>query len=245
MMKLIFLLLFPLFFLNASSQDTTFMYYDEEWKPTSISNARYVSKIFNEGKLWRQMDYWISTGKLQSDGYFLDKKLKKKTGIWTWFSETGIIESKRVYEKNEQKEHIVYHANGKPNVHAFFEGDEIIKVDGWDELGNKIPNSIYQKEAEFPGGLQMWAAYLKKEILQNGPMNYKLGNIEGTVVVAFRIDPEGYITDVKIDQSSGFKELDEHALTIIRSGPKWIPAVQYNKRVVYRQRQSIRYESLD
>lgn len=241
-MKPLFIFLIFLVSFSCHSQDTTFLYYDREWKLTSATTAVYISKTFSEGKLWRQMDSWVSTGQLQSDGYFLDKKLKKKTGIWTWFDETGTITSRRVYDNNKQKEHIVYHANGKPSVHAFFNGDETIRVDGWDESGNEIPNSIYQKEAGFPGGLQMWAAYLKKEIVQNGPLNYKLGKIQGVVVIAFRIDPEGNITDVKIDQSSGIPEIDDHALHIVRSGPKWIPAVQYNKKVVYRQRQSIRYE---
>ena len=45
---------------------------------------------------------------------------------------------------------------------------------------------------------------------------------EGRVVVTFTVEPDGSLTDIKVVRSIA-KELDEEAVRLVKSMPKWIP----------------------
>jgi protein TonB len=61
-----------------------------------------------------------------------------------------------------------------------------------------------------------------------------------TVVVSFVVDKEGNVSEVKAENNPGYGTAEE-AVRVIKKGPKWIPAVQNNRNVMYRQRQSITF----
>ena len=62
-----------------------------------------------------------------------------------------------------------------------------------------------------------------------------------TVVVSFLVDKEGNISEVKAENDPGYGTADE-AVRVIQRGPKWKPAVQNGRNVIYRQRQSITFQ---
>ncbi len=62
------------------------------------------------------------------------------------------------------------------------------------------------------------------------PKEYFNGNIEGVVVIQFIIDIDGKVIEPKIKISSEPK-LNQAAIDIVRSSPKWIPAIQSNRPV--------------
>ncbi len=97
-----------------------------------------------------------------------------------------------------------------------------------------------QIQAQFPGGPDAWQKYLQRNLRaevasDNGapPGNY-------TVVVSFLVDKEGNISEVKAENSPGYGTSDE-AVRVIQRGPKWKPAVQNGRNVIYRQKQSITF----
>src|SRR5206468_1154174 len=59
-----------------------------------------------------------------------------------------------------------------------------------------------------------------------------------TVIVSFLVDKKGKITEVKAENDPGYGTAEE-AVRVIKTGPDWIPAVQNNVPVIYRQKQSI------
>ena len=62
-----------------------------------------------------------------------------------------------------------------------------------------------------------------------------------TVVVSFLVDKDGNISEVKAENDPGYGTADE-AVRVIKRGPKWIPAVQNGRNVIYRQKQSVTFE---
>jgi len=97
-----------------------------------------------------------------------------------------------------------------------------------------------QIQAQFPGGPEAWQKYLQRNLRaevasDNGaaPGNY-------TVVVSFLVDKEGNISEVKAENNPGYGTADE-AVRVIQRGPKWKPAVQNGRNVIYRQKQSITF----
>jgi protein TonB len=59
-----------------------------------------------------------------------------------------------------------------------------------------------------------------------------------SVVVSFIVSKDGSISDVKAENDPGYGTKEE-SIRVIERGPKWKPAVQNGRNVIYRQRQSI------
>lgn len=98
-----------------------------------------------------------------------------------------------------------------------------------------------QIEAKFPGGLDAWAKYLQRNLRQDVPTDNGAPPGRYTVVVSFLVDKEGNISEVRAENDPGYGVSDE-AVRVIQRGPKWTPAVQNGRNVIYRQRQSVTFE---
>jgi len=93
-------------------------------------------------------------------------------------------------------------------------------------------------EAQFPGGADAWRRYLERNMRY--PESAQDNGTQGMVKVQFLIDREGNISEVQAINNPG-DGIAEEAVRIIASGPKWIPAEQNNRKVKYRQVQSITF----
>ncbi len=244
-MKYFFILTFLLPFLANAQSDTTIFYVNETGDVTVKDSAVYLRKFFKKDELWKEVEYWI-TGELNQEGYYLDQSRKNKTGTWVWYNKKGVLVEKSLYSNDKKLEHFRFHEDGKTYMHAIFNADESLQsVKGWDEAGNEIAGFIYQQEATFPGGMKAWRDYLTLMLDNDLPKAYRRGKISGKVTVLFRVGKDGLPSHVILDKSSGHPELDEHALNIIRKSPAWNPAIQFNRKVIYRQKQTITYAEVE
>lgn len=95
-----------------------------------------------------------------------------------------------------------------------------------------------ENPAEFPGGAGEWLRYLQKNLrypdvaIENGT--------QGVVKVQFIVDKEGNISEVVALNNPG-DGLAEEAVRIIKRGPKWKPAEQNDRKVIYRHIQAITF----
>jgi periplasmic protein TonB len=65
-----------------------------------------------------------------------------------------------------------------------------------------------------------------------------------SVIVRFVVTKDGSIGDVKIEKKR-IAEIDAIALEIIENSPKWMPAVQYNRKINAYRRQPISFVGYD
>lgn len=98
-----------------------------------------------------------------------------------------------------------------------------------------------QIEAKFPGGSGDWRKFLERNLNSNTPVDNGAPPGNYTVIVSFLVDKDGSISEVKAENSPGYGTSEE-AVRVIRKGPKWIPAVQNGRNVIYRQKQSITFQ---
>lgn len=112
----------------------------------------------------------------------------------------------------------------------------------------KVQTEDYDKEfktvqiqAKFPGGPEAWTKYLERNLRADVPVENGAPPGRLTVVVSFLVDKEGNISEVKAENDPGYGTADE-AVRVIKRGPKWIPAVQNGRNVIYRQKQSVTFE---
>ncbi len=95
-----------------------------------------------------------------------------------------------------------------------------------EEDEEKIIYTKVEKKAEFPGGKAELTKYLKKNL--SYPQIAIDNNIQGNVVVKFVVSRTGDIKDVKVTRGVD-PSLDEEAIRVVKSMPKWTPAEQRNK----------------
>ncbi len=100
--------------------------------------------------------------------------------------------------------------------------------------------TVVQIPAEFPGGLPAWAKYLERNLNRDLPVENGAPPGKYTVVVSFIVAKDGSISDVVAENDPGYGTKNE-AVRVITRGPKWKPAVQNGRNVIYRHKQSITF----
>lgn len=83
-------------------------------------------------------------------------------------------------------------------------------------------------EAKFPGGDEAWQKYIQRAIQRE--LDGFSETDYGTCTVKFMVDINGNVSDVEAITMQGSK-LAEIAISTIRKGPKWIPAMQNGRYV--------------
>ena len=107
-----------------------------------------------------------------------------------------------------------------------------------DDIDKIFPN--VQIEAQFPGGVTEWNKYLQRSLNKDLPSENGAPPADYGVIVSFIVDRNGVISDVKAENDPGYGTKAE-AIRVIQKGPKWTPAQQNGRAVVYRQKQKITF----
>lgn len=99
--------------------------------------------------------------------------------------------------------------------------------------------TIVEEQASFPGGLNAFYAFLKKEIKY--PRQAQRMGIEGRVFVQFVVERDGSLTDIHVIKGIG-AGCDEEAVRVFKNSPKWNPGKQRGRPVRQRMNQSILFK---
>lgn len=92
---------------------------------------------------------------------------------------------------------------------------------------SKIFDNV-DEEASFSGGIAACMKYIAD--------NFRYSNIQGDcsiqgkIVVSFIVNEDGNLNDIKVKKSV-YSDLDQEAVRVVKSMPKWIPAKQNGKAV--------------
>ncbi len=95
-----------------------------------------------------------------------------------------------------------------------------------------------EQPAKFPGGDEAWQRYLDRNL------NTKVAAPKGvyTVRVQFIVNEEGSINNVlAIEVPKACQACGQEAIQLIKKGPKWDPAVQNKRNVVYQMIKEITF----
>ena len=97
-----------------------------------------------------------------------------------------------------------------------------------DAIGDTEVYDVVEQMPQFPGGPSALFDYLANSIKY--PVAAEDAKLQGRVIVTFTVERDGSITDVRVAHSSG-ESLDEEALRVVKSMPRWIPGRQKGKAV--------------
>lgn len=116
------------------------------------------------------------------------------------------------------------------------QNDNVVKPLGKEEK----TFTMVQTPAEFEGGNSAWIQYLQKNLKYNVAVDNGATAGKYTVIVAFGINKEGDVIDVVAQNDPGFGTKEE-AIRLIKSSPKWIPATQNGRNVIFRLKQPVSF----
>lgn len=97
---------------------------------------------------------------------------------------------------------------------------------------NKDPNHIYdlaEVPPSFPGGNKALHHYIRGKIQY--PEEAKTNKQGGRVIISIVIEKDGTVSNAKVSKGTSYEALNNEALRIINSMPKWIPGKVNNKDV--------------
>ena len=89
--------------------------------------------------------------------------------------------------------------------------------------------SIVEKMPEFPGGQQAMFKFLAENVQY--PVIAQENGIQGRVICQFVVEKDGKPGNIKVVRTSGDASLDEEAVRVISSMPKWTPGTQRGEPV--------------
>lgn len=163
------------------------------------------------------------------------------------FGNTEFTYDQEMYEslpKGKSVKFIGLDKNGN-RVPLVKEADGTVRMQREDEkpkTGKKISRPLEHREIpedevfmiveimpEFPGGELELRKFIEENIVY--PEDAKAQGVEGTCFVKFVIDVEGSIKDVELISGIGFESIDDEAIRVIKSMPKWTPGKQRGQNV--------------
>ena len=107
--------------------------------------------------------------------------------------------------------------------HAFSQSNQQDK-----ETEGTKSSQVIEEMPMFPGGEKALLAYLKENLKY--PAVASENGIQGRVIVLFKVEADGSLTDVRIGGSVD-PSIDREALRLVKAMPKWIPGKQDGKPV--------------
>jgi TonB family protein len=245
-MKIGLIFLFTVLCFFAKAQSTIVKYYNSDMGTCAKSDAMYYRNITKRDTFYDSKTYWLVSNKLRAICTYRDTFYYKTIGLSTDYFNNGQLEdSSFIDSSNAYLYKYHYYKNGK--MFFYFNGDPFkdttIIIKAFDTTGNPIKDFVFEKDAEFPGGMGAWKDYLVSKLRNDFPKKYykRRETIVVKAVVRFMIDKDGNTSAVELEKSSGIPEADENALKIIMKSPKWNYAIQYNRPVNAYKRQPLTY----
>ncbi|MBN1820528.1 MAG: energy transducer TonB [Prolixibacteraceae bacterium] len=99
----------------------------------------------------------------------------------------------------------------------------IIQAEEEEEVEEQKIFTIVEQQPEFPGGARALYAYINDHVKY--PVMAQENGIQGRVFVKFVVDTDGSVSNVEVTRSVD-KSLDQEALRVIKSLPKFRPGMQ-------------------
>ena len=97
----------------------------------------------------------------------------------------------------------------------------------------------YETPPEFPGGTKALMEYIKNE--KRYPQEAIEKGVEGSIMTTYTVEADGSLTEIEIIKGVD-PLLDQEALRIIKTMPKWKPGMQKNQAVRVRFRLPIVFD---
>ena len=226
---------------SFSQADTTYLYLFEG-KTTTKDSATSLVEFTKQNGVWHGVEYFMKTNTIKSEGDYLSNDVTTANGSFKNYSEKGVLFSQVDYVAGKATQKTVYYPNGSKHAWAVHKDGEEKDSKGWDENGKEIKGFIFERAAQFKGGVQGWVRYLERHLNANAPADVGAPVGTYTIKVEFIVNTEGMVSNVRaLNIPLKCQPCAAEAVRVLKDSPAWEPAVQYNENVIYQARQAISF----
>jgi len=218
-----------LLFRIAAAQDTTWYGAVSDNSPQRISS---ITEKTDSG--WRMVNYYTS-GKMSTVSLFADDSCTIPKGDRVYFTPSGRV-SRRVHFEDGKASgsDVYYYDNGKVLASGVNrDGAPDGEWEAWYRSGRSAAKAFFAggkqttagqaffQESAYPGGMTALYEYLDKSIQY--PASAFVYNVQGVVILQFRVTKEGTTQDLVIIQPVD-PALDKEAYRVVSGMRPWEPA---------------------
>ncbi len=230
MKRLLFIILFIHSFYSFSQEMVSMYYIGDSIVPKENARLYSLEHLDTAAQNVYKEKYRLSDNTLYSKAYYTADG-SQMNGLCLYYYDNGSLSDSGYMQMGKRTGlHYFYHHNGQLASIVDFTGTNKEKYIECRNLQGKIMacDTVASSQPVFPGGAQALMVFLKNNIQYPAPARKK--DIEGKVIVLFRVDYNGIIKDVSVKKSID-PSLDVEAIRVIKKLPNWTPGVQYNRSV--------------
>ena len=217
-------------FLTAYCTDSTLSEFNGLFTSFHLKGYKEEEGNYKNGSkegLWQKWD--SLQRKMDSTVYLQDRPIQSTT--FSYYKNGVLSYSTTKDSLLDTYSSVSYTKEGVKSSEVFFLGQKGI-LKSFTENGI-VTDSVFtreEKEAGFPGAEKGWRSYLERSLNPEVPVNRKAPPGTYNVRVKFIVQKDGSISDISAETSFGYG-MEEEVIRVITKGPKWIPAVQYGRKV--------------
>jgi antitoxin component YwqK of YwqJK toxin-antitoxin module len=208
------------------------------WLSFHSNSMLYDSATYNMGTIVGTRQRWYRSGFPMDSSVFSTHGSGVLVG---WFDE-GLPSHGGLFSKGMKQtgKWTYFHKNGQISALEVFKDGSLVSREYFSEDGKPVSDTTNRdRSAEFKNGLKGWQRYLGNNLYF--PSQWKFTTAGETVVmVDWTVDEEGNIQNAEISGSFQ-RDFDRIALETIKKSPKWLPAIDHNRRVSDYKRQPITF----
>ncbi|HWB25014.1 MAG TPA: hypothetical protein VG738_06020 [Chitinophagaceae bacterium] len=231
------------FAILGSAQNIETRYIDSNGHYVTKEKAYYYIEVTPHDSVYTYITRWLDDNSVYIRASAKDTGLSMPVGPSMGYYKSGRVKDSMMYDRpGSLAWDYHFKEDGMPDFYEWYDK----RSDSWlgqkyDNTGKLLPQkSVYMEAAKFPGGVQGWIDYLTKHLRAKTVAKHKAPPGLYTVIVTFLVDKEGKISEVTAANDPGYGAAEE-AVRVIKEGPDWIPAQQFGRKVIYRQKQSITF----
>ena len=152
------------------------------------------------------------------------KLISKLDGIHKDWYENGNIHFEFDYRNNKLNGNLKsYWDNGQLKRHEIYNDGKSLGGKCFNSDGSATEFYPFEIMPVFPGGERLLLEYISRNLKY--PVEMQKMGIQGKVIVRFVVSKEGNVTKTEVIRGVS-NELDQEALRVVRSLPKWKPGIQ-------------------
>ena len=250
---------------NKKDEAESFYIFKNDWSSApDLASAAYFMHPEKENDSTYVCRFYNKTGPMVKQESFKDEQLSIPNGRFCWYNSEGYLDSIGWVKDGHKDDSWTYYRKDKSYLSIKYKDGKIFEKRDSDadiymdstgaqsSLKEKlIKDSIYrdslmlardsvkpnQVEAKFKGN---WNGYLERNLKTPERLINVMGTGKHFVTISFRIDKEGNVSEILLFKSCEWSA-DAEVLRVLKNSPRWEPAQQNGKPVIYRQRQMLAF----
>ncbi|MFC2080649.1 TonB family protein [Bacteroidota bacterium] len=197
--------------IRPDNKDGHFIYRFEDGK-------KQMECYYHNNSLHGLLREWYDSGQPESSQEYANGMLE---GDYTSWREDGSLKLQARYHKGEKHGNFQsYFPNGQMTRNDYYENGKLVEGQCYSSSGEPVDYFPYILMPRFRDGRRAMQEFIDKEIKY--PQEALRRGIEGTVIILFTVDEEGFVKDPRVVNGDR-KSFNKEALRLVEQFPRWIP----------------------